>query len=125
MEKHKRRSLLAKVLTPAVAGLTLLSLAACGAPSTASGAAGASEGKTSIKVVVAPIQFETAYIAKEKGFFDEAGLSVEIVPGADPSANLAQTVSGQAGHHHGILGRHDHSHGEGHAGEGDLRKRRR
>jgi NitT/TauT family transport system substrate-binding protein len=100
MENRKPYSLLAKVLTPAVAGLTLLSLAACGAPSTAggtaAGTAGASEGKTSIKVVVAPIQFETAYVAKEKGYFDEAGLSVEIVPGADPSANLAQTVSGQA-----------------------------
>ncbi|MGO4494226.1 ABC transporter substrate-binding protein, partial [Arthrobacter sp. 2YAF22_2] len=80
-----------------VAGLTLLSLAACGAPSAASSAAsGGSEGKTSIKVVVAPIQFETAYVAKEKGFFDAAGLTVEIVPGADPAANLAQTVSGQA-----------------------------
>lgn len=99
MEKPKRYSLLAKVLTPAVAGLTLLSLAACGAGGpaggTASGAA-ASEGKTSIKVVVAPIQFETAYVAKEKGYFDEVGLSVEIISGADPSANLAQTVSGQA-----------------------------
>ena len=99
MEKHNRHSLLAKVLTPAVAGLTLLSLAACGTsstPSAAGDAAGGSEGKTSIKVVVAPIQFETAYVAKEKGFFDEVGLTVEIVPGADPSANLAQTVSGQA-----------------------------
>jgi NitT/TauT family transport system substrate-binding protein len=98
MEKHKRYSQLMKALAPAVAGLTLLSLAACGTPSTAAGAAGAgtSEGKTSIKVVVAPIHFETAYIAKEKGYFDEAGLTVEIVPGADPSANLAQTVSGQA-----------------------------
>ena len=102
MEKPKRYSFLAKVLTPAVAGLTLLSLAACGGTGSAggagsaSGAAGGSEGKTSIKVVVAPIQFETAYVAKEKGYFDEVGLSVEIVPGADPSANLAQTVSGQA-----------------------------
>lgn len=98
MEKHNRHSMLAKVLTPAVAGLALLSMAACGTSSTpsAAGDAGGSEGKTSIKVVVAPIHFETAYIAKEKGFFDEAGLTVEIVPGADPSANLAQTVSGQA-----------------------------
>jgi ABC-type nitrate/sulfonate/bicarbonate transport system substrate-binding protein len=95
MEKHKRQSLLAKVLIPAVAGLTLMSLAACGTSSTPA-AAGGSEGKTSIKVVVAPIHFETAYVAKEKGYFDEAGLSVEIVEGADPSANLAQTVSGQA-----------------------------
>ena len=95
MEKHKRQSLLAKVLTPAVAGLTLMSLAACGTSSTPA-AAGGSEGKSSIKVVVAPIHFETAYVAKEKGYFDEAGLSVEIVEGADPSANLAQTVSGQA-----------------------------
>jgi NitT/TauT family transport system substrate-binding protein len=98
MEKHIRHSLFGKVLMPAVAGLTLLSLAACGTSTTpaAGAAAGGSEGKSSIKVVVAPIHFETAYVAKEKGYFDEAGLSVEIVPGADPSANLAQTVSGQA-----------------------------
>lgn len=99
MEKHNLHSPLTKALTPVVAGLALLSLAACGTsgtPSAAGDVGGGSRGKTSIKVVVAPIHFETAYIAKEKGYFDEAGLSVEIVPGADPSANLAQTVSGQA-----------------------------
>jgi ABC-type nitrate/sulfonate/bicarbonate transport system substrate-binding protein len=99
MKKHNLHSLLTTVLTPAFAGLTLLSLAACGTsgtPSAAGDAGGGSQGKSAIKVVVAPIHFETAYIAKEKGYFDEAGLSVEIVPGADPSANLAQTVSGQA-----------------------------
>lgn len=99
MKKHNLHSLLTKVLTPAVAGLTLLSLAACGTsgtPSAAGDAGGGSQGRSAIKVVVAPLHFETAYIAKEKGYFDEAGLSVEIVPGADPSANLAQTVSGQA-----------------------------
>lgn len=95
MKKPTFYSRFKHVLTPAVAGLALLSLAACGAPTEAA-AGGKEEGKSAIKVVVAPIHFETAYVAEEQGFFKEAGLEVEIIPGADPSANLAQTVSGQA-----------------------------
>lgn len=49
-----------------------------------------------ISVVLAPIHFETAYIAEEQGFFDEEGLDVTLVPGGDPAANLAQLTSGQA-----------------------------
>lgn len=95
MEKPTFYSRFTKMLAPAVAGFALLGLAACGSPSQASAEDGQA-GKTSIKVVVAPIHFETAYVAEEQGYFKEQGLSVEIVPGADPSANLAQTVSGQA-----------------------------
>jgi NitT/TauT family transport system substrate-binding protein len=95
MEKPTFYSRFTQMLAPAVAGLALLGLAACGSPSQASAEDGQA-GKTSIKVVVAPIHFETAYVAEEQGYFKEQGLTVEIVPGADPSANLAQTVSGQA-----------------------------
>ena len=95
MEKSTFYSRFTQTLVPVVAGLALLSLAACGSPSEAA-AGGESGGKSAIKVVVAPIHFETAYVAEEQGYFKEVGLNVEIVPGADPSANLAQTVSGQA-----------------------------
>jgi NitT/TauT family transport system substrate-binding protein len=97
MEKKFRSNRKARVLAPAVAAMAALSLAACGGSSDA-GAASAGEdgGKSSIKLVVAPIQFETAYIAEKQGYFDEAGLAVEIVTGADPAANLAMAVSGEA-----------------------------
>jgi NitT/TauT family transport system substrate-binding protein len=37
-----------------------------------------------------------AYVAKEKGFFEEAGIDVEIKPGAGTGENLKQIASGQA-----------------------------
>lgn len=37
-----------------------------------------------------------AYVAKEKGFFDEVGINVDIKPGAGTGENLKQIASGQA-----------------------------
>lgn len=82
------------------AAVSVVALAACaGGGGDAGGAnggdaGGGATGKTDIKVVVAPIQYETAYIAQKQGFFDEVGLTVEILPGADAAANLAQISSG-------------------------------
>ena len=96
--QKKKRISLAKALAPAAAGIVLLSLAACGSSASADGASQSAgqDGKSSIKVVVAPIQYETAYIAQEQGYFKAEGLTVDLVRGADPAANLAQVVSGQA-----------------------------
>jgi len=73
----------------AVSALALGTLAACGS---------AEEPKanepTKLRVAVAPIQFETARIAEEQGYFKDHGLDVEIVNGAEPAALLAQVVSG-------------------------------
>lgn len=79
----------------AVATLALAGLTACGGSDsdTAAGATGGA-GETSLRVAVAPIQFETAYLAEEQGMFKKHGLDVEIVSGADPAALLAQVVSG-------------------------------
>lgn len=73
----------------AIASLSVLSLSACGASGE-----DAAEGPAKLRVSVAPIQFETAYVAKEQGMFEKHGLDVEIVNGADPASQLAQVVSG-------------------------------
>lgn len=49
-----------------------------------------------IKVVVAPIHFESVYIAQQEGFFEANGLDVEIVSGGAPAQNVAMAVSGEA-----------------------------
>ncbi|WP_413249473.1 ABC transporter substrate-binding protein [Sinomonas flava] len=74
----------------ALAAAASLGLTGCGgdAPAQSDG------GTTKVKVAVAPIQFETAYIAQQKGYFAKHGLDVELVRGADPAALLAQVVSG-------------------------------
>jgi NitT/TauT family transport system substrate-binding protein len=76
----------------ALAAAVALALTGCGG----GGSAAPAEGKQQLKVVVAPIQFEAAHIAQQEGFFEDEGLEVEIVPGADPAANMAMAVSGEA-----------------------------
>lgn len=73
----------------AVSALAVGALTAC-----SSGEEASADGPTKLRVAVAPIQFETAYVAESQGFFEEQGLDVEIVNGADPAALLAQVVSG-------------------------------
>lgn len=76
----------------AIAAMAMVGLTACGSGNDAN--AGTDGGATKLRVAVAPIQFETAYIAKEQGMFEKQGLDVELVSGADPAALLAQVVSG-------------------------------
>ena len=91
----KRRTLITRAASGlAIASLATLSLTACGGDSTAGAANSAGGGVTKLRVAVAPIQFETAHVAKEQGMFEKQGLDVEIVNGADPAALLAQVVSG-------------------------------
>ncbi|NLB48055.1 MAG: ABC transporter substrate-binding protein, partial [Microbacteriaceae bacterium] len=59
---------------------------------------------TPLKVVVAPIHFEPAYIALGEGFFEEEGLDVELIRGADPTSNIARVVSGEVDITTGSLG---------------------
>lgn len=75
--------------TLAVSAMALTALTAC-----STGDDTAADGNVKLRVAVAPIQFETAYVAEEQGFFKDQGLDVEIVNGADPAALLAQVVSG-------------------------------
>lgn len=75
------------ILTAAAAALT-----GCAA----GGSESSTRGVEQLTVVAAPIQFEAAYIAAEQGFFADQGLEVKILPGADPAANMAMAVSGEA-----------------------------
>lgn len=91
---------LGRVLT-AVAAVTAsaLALTACSgdADDSASPGAGSTGGDlASVRLVVAPIHFESAYIAQEQGFFADHGLEVEIIPGGAPLQNIAMAVSGEA-----------------------------
>lgn len=68
-----------------------LAVTACGE---AEGSATETDSATPLRVAVAPVQFETAYIAESEGYFDEHGLDVELINGADPASMQAQVVSG-------------------------------
>ncbi len=85
-----------------------LALSGCSADPLASGSDGApSSGDASltpVKLVVAPIHFEPAYIALNEGYFEEEGLDVEIIRGADPTSNIARVVSGEVDITTGSLG---------------------
>lgn len=39
--------------------------------------------------------FQPFFIAQEKGWFEEAGLTVELVPGGNPQENMARLMSGE------------------------------
>lgn len=83
--------------TPLTIGATLiasaLALTSCG-NSTATNADN-SVGLTPLRVSVAGIQFEPAYLAEAEGFFEDHGLDVELVNGADPAAQIASAISGE------------------------------
>ena len=85
----------------AVAAVAIAALLAACSPSTPptegpEAEASATGELTPLRIIVAPIQFEPAYLAEEEGFFEEAGLDVEIVTGADGAANAARVLGGDA-----------------------------
>lgn len=74
-----------------ISALALMGLTACGS----SDQSAAPDGPIKLRVSVANIQFETAYLAQSEGIFEEQGLDVEIVTGADPASQIAQAISGE------------------------------
>lgn len=81
-----------RAILPAALGTVLvIALSGCGGAE-----ASDPDAPEQLRIVAAPIQFEAAYIAEQEGFFAEQGLEVEILPGADPAANMAMAVSGEA-----------------------------
>lgn len=79
------------------AALAAVALLATGCSGSADANAGdTSEGKTSITVLHAPINYEPVYIAEKEGFFDEVGLDVTIQPGGTAQDNLGQLAGGSA-----------------------------
>jgi len=95
MNAKRRFGLVGKV----AAGLGVAALLAACAPGEAPepGATAAPSGElTPLRIIVAPIQYEPAYLALQEGYFEEAGLDVEIVTGADGAANAARVLGGDA-----------------------------
>lgn len=80
-----------------IAAIAALALTACsgGGESNDSGGSAEEGGLTKLSIQVAPIQYEPAKIAEQEGFFEAAGLEVEISVGAGPAEMLAQVVSGE------------------------------
>jgi NitT/TauT family transport system substrate-binding protein len=85
-----------KLMSLSIVAATML--AACGGATPAAPAAPAGE-KTKVKVVlqwVVQSQFAGYFAAKDKGFFAEEGLDVEIIPGGPDVSNSQVVASGQA-----------------------------
>ena len=78
----------------AVALASVLGLSALAACSSGPAKGADDSGLTPLKIIVAPVHFEPAYIADRMGFFEEQGLDVTVQPGADAQANFAQALSG-------------------------------
>ncbi|UOQ59080.1 ABC transporter substrate-binding protein [Leucobacter rhizosphaerae] len=101
-----KKRLIGTIAVLAAAGLALAGCSADplgGDAAAETGGAGSSE-LTPLSLVVAPIHFEPAYIADREGYFEEEGLDVEIIRGADPTSNIARAVSGEVDITTGSLG---------------------
>lgn len=81
-------------LAPSVA---LVALMASGCSSSAPAATGVSgDSADRITVLYASIAYEPLLIAEQQGYFEDAGLDVEIKRGGPPQDNVAQAVGGSA-----------------------------
>ncbi|MGO1543804.1 MAG: ABC transporter substrate-binding protein [Gulosibacter sp.] len=90
-----KRSHWVRIAGAGAAALTMLSVAACQSgdlPATETSAA----STDTITILYAGIAYEPLLIAEQEGYFDEAGLDVDIKGGGPPQDNLAQAVGGSA-----------------------------
>lgn len=80
-----------RLIAAGTLGTLALGLAGCGGSSTGQ------EGETAeVTAIVAPVNYEQAYIAEQEGYFEDRGLDVEIKPGGTPQDNIAQVMGGSA-----------------------------
>ncbi|HEX6497917.1 MAG TPA: ABC transporter substrate-binding protein [Micromonosporaceae bacterium] len=85
-----------RLILSAAAATALLASAACGSSNGSSGTANGSGGVDKIKVGAIPIvDVAPLYIAREKGFFKEQNLDVDIVNTTGGAAAVPGVVSGQ------------------------------
>ncbi|MDE8587802.1 ABC transporter substrate-binding protein [Arthrobacter sp. NQ4] len=87
-----------KKMTPILPRRAALAMALAGVMAVTACGGGGAEPASAKKITVlhAPINYEPLYIAKQKGFFDEVGLDVDIRPGGTAQDNLSQLVGGSA-----------------------------
>lgn len=95
MHKVSQPRRYAALLATALLGLS--TLVGCSNAANSQPDADVEEGLTPLSIIVAPIHFESAYLADRLGFFEKQGLDVELRPGADAQANFAQALSGDVG----------------------------
>lgn len=87
-----------RLLAAAAAVGALALLSGCSASPADAGGSGNGNGNepTTIRVVHAAIAYEPLFLAEELGYFDEAGLDVQISRGGVPQDNIAQAIGGSA-----------------------------
>lgn len=81
-------------IAPAVAMVALIASGCSSSAPASTEASGDSAEK--ITVLYASIAYEPLFIAEQQGYFEDAGLDVEIKRGGPPQDNLAQAVGGSA-----------------------------
>lgn len=94
---HRRR--FTRTLVAALAAATLVAAAGCSDDSDSSAAAGGSQALEKITYLTSFGNFGRdayAYVAKEKGYFKDAGFDVDIKPGSGTFDNLQKIVAGSA-----------------------------
>jgi NitT/TauT family transport system substrate-binding protein len=85
-----------RVLVSTAAAVALLASAACGSSDSPSGKSGGSGGTDKVKVGAIPIvDVAPLYIGKEKGFFAEERIEVEVVNTTGGAVAVPGVVSGQ------------------------------
>ncbi len=67
-----------------------------GATGCGSGSPAQATGPATLNVLLAPVAFETVYIAQDQGFFEKHDLTVKATPGGTADAQIPQLLSGQA-----------------------------
>jgi NitT/TauT family transport system substrate-binding protein len=84
-----------RLVIAAVTGILALALSSCGGPNEAPAEPGALE-KAAVKVGVMPLaDYGAVYWAKDKGFFEKAGLDVELVPLQGGPIGVQKVASGE------------------------------
>lgn len=94
-QKVTRPRRIAALVATTILGFS--TLVGCSSAASSQPDSNAENGLTPLSIIVAPIHFESAYLAERLGFFEKQGLDVEIRPGADAQANFAQALSGDVG----------------------------
>lgn len=86
-----------RLITAAAAGILAVVLSGCGGAKEApAGAGNGSLEKTDLKVGVMPLaDYGAVYWAKDKGFFEKAGLNVELVPLQGGPIGIQKAATGE------------------------------
>jgi NitT/TauT family transport system substrate-binding protein len=94
-----RRTFVQKALAIATAAFAAIALASCGSEQGGGDGGEAAEAVTPLRMQLSWLptaQFAGYLVAKDKGFYNETGLDVTVLPGGPNVNNVQQLVSGEA-----------------------------